>query len=460
MLKLKNTVLIFTLICISVIYYISSFYISTSNDGSHFALLSALVEKHSTIIDDYVKYTGFTDYAVKNGHYYSDRLPGNAFLMIPFYEFGSLLNQFSFISFSKHQPIQEVTIILFSNLCSVLGIYVMYLLMIEFKFSKKLALWIAILFAFSTLTWQESTHVFSHAASMLFVLTSIFWLIKTPIIPSNYFYGFVVILAYSAVIELQNILLFAPCVIYLITTKKYQGFLFSKKNTQIAATSLFIICAIISILVIYNYVAFGEIMLKSNKYNPEFPEEMSFFTSLSGNFKKGIDMLFLNLKNPEVILNWELGTKNDIPGLFITSPILLLSSIGFYFFYKQKPHECLLFITIIGINVLIAALHKTVLVRHIFTITPFLFLPIVFLIQKINSLTHLSFKILFYIVFSCLSILSIARVFYVTHTYWGREINNVFPFVNELPVYFTFLATILFLSFIFNKILFSKKPIH
>src|SRR4051812_37449887 len=102
----KNKIVLVTLLLISFLYYISSCYINTSNDGSHYALVSSMVNNNSVIINDYVKYTGFTDYAVKNGLYYSDRLPGNAFLMIPFFLFGNLLNAVHLSGISTHIPIQ------------------------------------------------------------------------------------------------------------------------------------------------------------------------------------------------------------------------------------------------------------------------------------------------------------------------------------------------------------------
>jgi hypothetical protein len=435
----QQKILLICLVGISFIYYISSCYINTSNDGSHYALVTAIVEKQTTVIDDYISYTGLTDYAVKNGHYYSDRLPGTALLLLPFYTFGSLLEELNLSALSTHMPIQEVTVILMSNLCSVFGVYFLYLLLIEFKFSFRVSLICSILFAFGTLNWQESTHVFSHAASMCFVFASFYYLIKSPSIHHRFYYLFVCLLSYSIILELQNSLLFIPASIYIIAAGKIPHSFFNVRTLKSIFTSLFIITFFLSILIGYNYISFGEIMLKSNKYNPEFPEEISFFTSLSGDFFLGIDRLFINSQNPEVIANFELGVKNDIPGLFVTSPLFIVSLVGFYLYFKKQPKEALLFITIILINIFIAAFHKTVLVRHVFTITPFLFLPIAFVIDTI--LKHESKIIQFSgtTLLASLSLFSIIRIYYVTHTYWGREISQAFPFIKELPIYFTFI---------------------
>lgn len=451
----QNKILLICLVGISFVYYISSCYINTSNDGSHFALVSSIIEKHTTSINEYIKYTGFTDYAEKNGKYYSDRLPGTAILLIPFYAFGSLLDEMGGLAFSNHVPIQEVTVILMSNIFAVLGIYFLYLIFIHFNFTHRTALISCLLYAFSTLNWQESTHVFSHAASMCFVLTAFYFLLKAESIEHRNYYFFVSLLSYSVILELQNILLFFPAAIYIIQTNKIVGKLFQSKNLVSIFKTIIIIFGLLSILILYNYISFDEIMLKSNKYNPEFPEEISFSSSLSGNFLEGLDRLFLNTQNPEVITSIELGVKNDIPGLLITSPILIISLMGFIYFLKSYPKEMILFCCIITINILIAAFHKTVLVRHIFTITPFLFFPIAFIIQKTTNTHNLPIKISSFSIIGLLAILGIYRVYYVTHTYWGREITNPFPFTKELPVYFCFvlLCTIAWyiIKFIFPK---------
>jgi hypothetical protein len=453
----QQYVLFSTLVLISIFYFISSCYINTSNDGSHFALVSALVNNHSVCINDYINYTGKVDYAVKDGIFYSDRLPGNAFLMIPFFAFGNLLELLNLNTLSQHIPIQEVTVILLPNLCGVLGALFIYLLCIEFRASFKISLLTAILYALCTLNLQESTHVFSHAPSMCLVLGAFYFLIKTPNIYHKQFLLFVFLLSYSIIVELQNSLLFFPALLYVLQSKKID-FILKSETIKVIGKSLVIMTATISILIIYNYTAFGEFTLKSNKFNPEFPEEQSFITSLSGDFISGIDRLFTNFLNPEVWFHFELGVKNDIPGLLITSPILLFSLFGFILFYKKYKKEAILFLFIILINVLIGAFHKTVLTRHIFTITPFIFFPILF---ALNFISESKYKLMLLIILGAFALVSAFRVFYVTHTYWGREITNIFPFISEFKIYLLFLVFISVLLFplYFKKIKTSNHNI-
>ncbi len=420
-------------------------------------MVSALVKKHTVAITDYIDYTGHVDYATKDGKLYSDRLPGTALLMIPFFAFGNLLEFLHLNVLSTHVPIQEVTVILLSNMSGVLGVLFLFLLYRRFNFSFNLSILLATVFALCTLNWQEATHVFSHAPSMCFVLMAFYFLIISSGINTKQFYLFVFLLAYSTVIELQNCLLFIPALVYSIQTKKLIVTNFSQ-NIKPILISVFIVVGTISILLVYNYAAFGELTLKSNKYNPAFPEEKYFITSLSGNFMKGLDLLFTNFLNKEVWFNLELGTKNDIPGLFVTTPILLLSFLGFFYFFSKKPKEALLYSSIILINILIAAFHKTVLIRHVFTITPFFFFPVVFLVQHIKEKRSKIISISFYSVLILLAVASCYRVFYVTHTYWGRELTNKFPFTKEMGVYLVFIVLLSVLTLLLVKLKQKLKP--
>lgn len=56
-----------------------------SNDGSHYALILAMAEDHSAVIDRFLSYTYNTDLSWRGGHYYSDRPPGTALLSLPLY---------------------------------------------------------------------------------------------------------------------------------------------------------------------------------------------------------------------------------------------------------------------------------------------------------------------------------------------------------------------------------------
>lgn len=57
----------------------------SSNDGSHYALVRAIGDTGSFVIDPYVAYTRDVDISEYGGHFFTDRPPGTAMLAVPFY---------------------------------------------------------------------------------------------------------------------------------------------------------------------------------------------------------------------------------------------------------------------------------------------------------------------------------------------------------------------------------------
>lgn len=454
----QRFILYLIIVFISFLYFLSSAYINCSNDGSHYALVSAIVNDGSTEVSNYINYTAKIDYAIKDGKNYSDRLPGNAILMIPFYFYGKVLSAMGFHSAIDWRPVEEVTVVLEANICGALGVLFLCLIFIHFGFSFQLSLCSSIIYGISTLNWQESTHVFSHAASMCFVLIAIYCFLKTKALNDALFLTGLFFLSYSVAIELQNILYFLPVFVYMLGSRVL-NFSRLNQNTLMLMKLLFVSLFGVMIVFLYNYFTFHEWTLKSNKYNPIFPEEVSFLSSLSGKPLKGLDILFTNFRNSKVYFDWSIATKNETPGLFVVSPLFLLAIPGYFLFYKRSKKEALLFLSIIGINVLIAALHKTVLTRHIFTITPLIFFPIIYVLQYCLSYSVRWMRIVCIGGIVLLVLTSMTRVFYIIHTYYGRKLDDLFPFRKEVIVYAIFISLISVISafFIIGKRLNKKS---
>ena len=464
-LRSQRKVLFTFLLMTNFIYFISSAYITCSNDGSHFALVSALVEQGSVKINDFVEYTRMVDYAYKDGEYYSDRTPGTAFLSIPFYSFGKLLRETRLGNYlSSHENICEVFVIFLPNIAGTLAVLLMFELFILFEFDFRASLFSSFIFAFATLSWFESTHLFSHVISMATVLGAVYLVIMMKEFDYEHLehiIGISALLSLASIIEIQNILFVGAFLVYILLSVKISVKNVLSKDVLVPLLlAILVFVAIYSSLLVYNLIAFNELTIKSNRYNPRFSEERSLFTSLSGNFLVGLDRLFTNFLNSEAILDWSKGIKNSTPGLFVVSPILLLSFIGFYDFLKSNKHEAVLFLMLILTEVGIVAFHKTVLTRHITTILPFLFFPVSFVIEKSFTLMKNTKNTLLkrYSSFSLiliLSFLSMARVFYVMNTFWGRSLSSPLIFVEEIPSYLLFYGS-LFLAYYLFKI--PKMP--
>jgi len=193
--------------------------------------------------------------------------------------------------------------------------------------------------------------------------------------------------------------------------------------------------AIYSILLLYNYAAFKELTIKSNQYSPFYPEEKSIWSSLADNPLVGLDLLFTNFLSGELYWNWARGVKNNAPGLFVLSPILVLSVFGFRDFYRAHRREAIFLLLLIAALVGVAALHKTVLTRHIVTAIPYLFFPLAYFVAKMFSGEH---AYGWAALIGSLFLLSAARVYYVMNSHFSRSLGDPFIFLRELPTFLIF----------------------
>ena len=454
--KNQRITLLVVLVLINFIYFISSAYITCSNDGSHFALVSALAEEGSVKIKSFIQYTRMYDFAYKDGEYYSDRTPGTAFLGVPFYIMGKLVGEAGAGNYlSHHKNIKEVFVIFLPNIAGTLAVFVMFGLSTHFKFNFQTSLVSSIMFAFCTLAWFESTRLFSHAVSMATLLGAVYLLVtlkRFDRFHTGRVLGISCLLALASIIEIQNILVVGVCGFYILISGKISvRKILGGKIPALMITATLVFMVIYSSLLIYNFSAFKELTIKSNKYHALFHYERTFRTAMAGNVFFGLDRLFTNLNNSEVIFNWPRGINNNTPGMFVVSPLLLLSPFGFYYFFRSKRNEAMLFLLIVAAEVVVAALHTgDVSTRYATTVLPYLFFPVVIVVGGSFKLIKGSgadlIKGYFLIaVILILSLVSLARVFYVMNAHWGRSFSSPFMFVAEIPSYIVFYGSLILL---------------
>ncbi len=460
----QKSVLVAFLLSVNFLYFISSAYITTSNDGSHFALTAALYEDGSLIIDKYIAYTTFVDFNFKDGHFLSDRPPGTALLTLPFYHFGRLLEDWGLRSppTPRTAPIEvvldgkvyrftvldrifaprrltEVSVLLLPNLAGSLAVWLMFGLFRRFKFDFNTALLSSAIFAFSTFVWFESTHLYSHIHSLTLVLAAVYLVIRVDRIGGGngrILVWISALLAWASIVEIQNVLLIPIFLTYLSGSQKLALKIPLDRDTARALLfSALTFAAIYSMLLIYNYAAFRELTIKSNLYSPFYPEEKSIWSSLAANPLVGLDLLFTNFLSSDLYWNWARGVKNNAPGLFVLSPILVLSVLGFRDFYRAHRLEAIFFLLLIAALVGVAALHQTVLTRHVVTIIPYLFFPLAYFVENIFSGKH-AYR--WAALIGSLFLLSTARVYYVMNSHFSRSLGDPFIFLRELPPFFIF----------------------
>lgn len=417
------------------LYFCLSSGVTCSNDGGHIGLAKAMYYDHQVEVGKYFnKLVSNPDYAVKDGRIYSDRLPGTAMLMVPAFAYADVLSYFGLES-RTHVSFDIVVASLLPALFGALSVLLLYLFLVKvFNQKQKIAAFSSLVYGLCTLAMLEATHLFSHAFSLFFVSFSVYIIISMK--PNQWkipLYLSTAILGFSMLIELQNILFILPIFLYTILKNKTVNLKLDWLKPSIIV--LAIIGFFMGLLLWYNYLAFDELLLKSNKYNPNFPEEASFFTSLSGDFLKGIDRLYTNFLDLDLYTNSVRARYNDIPGLFVTSPVYIFSVVGFLTFYKSYRLESYLFLTCILISTIVAALHVTTLVRHIHTINLLLFIPFAFYVQNLFAMKKSNAKNIQLVFLFLFILISFLRVTFSSGTYWGRSFAKFMFFSNEILIF-------------------------
>ncbi|SDM01483.1 phospholipid carrier-dependent glycosyltransferase [Siphonobacter aquaeclarae] len=429
---------------IALLYFVSAAGINCSNDGSHVALAKAIYNDQDVRIEKYFHYVACCDFVQKDGRILSDRLPGNALLMQPFLAF-SALAQYLGIPSLRQEP-DVVAIHLLPVLCGVLTVLLLFLLFRRTGFSPEVSLISSLVYAVCTQQWLEATHAFSHAPSALFVLAAVYAIlpVRDPFSQRKEVFVSMALLGFATLLELQNIL-FVP-IVALYACRIAPRRLFSREGLSLVSISAWILLFFVGILMTYNYIAFHELMIKTNTYNHNFPEERSFSASLSGNFAAGMDRLFTNLGRIRTYYDWVGGSGNETPGLLAASPVMLISFWGFRDFFRRLPAQAWLFLAFIVISVLIAAFHKTTLTRHIFTVTPFLFFPFAYIAERLLAKPDWRLAPVFLLV-----VLSFLRSFYIGATYWGHGRGDLLAFRTEIAYFLLLFIPLLLLARVWSR---------
>lgn len=423
--------LLFALGVVCPIYFVTSMHLTCSNDGSQFALVSAMAERGSVRIDDFVAYTKNVDFCFKDGAYYSDRPPGLALLSLPLYELGKELRDRGWASpFTGDANPPEIFVMLLPNLAAALSCWLVFVMSRRLGCGTLASACSSIVFAFATPAWIEATRFFSHGASMALVFGAACLAAKPIRIDGGdkgAFAGVVALLALASITEIQNVLLVVPFLAYLLSPTgrpSDRRAFWTRLSLALAGFLL-----IYSLLPLYNFAKFHEWTIKCNKYNPTCPQEQTLLSALSGNPFQGLDKLFASFSSPRAVFHWAGNVNNQTPGLFVLCPVLLVSCAGWLEFFRAHRREALLFLSVIAVETAVASFHLIPVVRHVSTIVPFLFLPAGFVIREALEKRRWAATA----AVAALAALSAARVFYVLNNGFGRMPDRPFLYARQLP---------------------------
>ncbi len=323
-----------------------------SGDGTNYSLTKAIIENHTISLNYQKEYTLYTDYSINdNGDWISDREPGVSLLALPYYIIGKALADdtnlpYQGTSYYQENLNEESKIQIWTY--SALSFYVALLLSISFILLTKLKvkhsvilLYIVNVF-FGSLLLKYSASFSRNAVLAVNNLVGLLSLVvfdKTKKKKYLTLVGFV--FGVNAVCDYLSWI--SSLVIFLLIILKNKSF--SRCYDFLSGFLPFLVVAFI-----YNYFAFGDFLVSPHSYEGQFTYMKEFVNNFKTPFWQGAWLNLFSFKAiPESAMPW-LMNNNDIcyqigcnwarvhtfKGIFIQSPVLFLSLLGFFYLLKTQ----------------------------------------------------------------------------------------------------------------------------
>jgi hypothetical protein len=339
-------------VIVSSVYFATMIGVTSSNDGSHYALVRAIVEHRSFEISPYLDFTEHQDYAMNGDLRFSDRPPGTAVAAAPLYALSWLAPAPFMHPPSKHDAANPHMLfaVLLSPLAASLAISLFYLTLRDhLARSRFSALLIAITLAFGTTTWKYGSVLYSHALGALIVWASMYLVLqswKKPLRwPAVILLG--LLLGYAANVEYTNVV--ASAVIgfaWVAGTQpisRWRG-----ASWRISAGALLIGGALaLALLLLYNTLNFGS------------PFELSTFNVDTTRWPQNEGMA-ADFSTPLLVgLRGLLFYGGENQGIFLLSPITLLSLLGLWHMIRFSPRRAALVLGLFIVMLLLFAKSTT-----------------------------------------------------------------------------------------------------
>ncbi len=342
---------------LSSVYYATASGITSSNDGSHYALLRTMVENRSFALQQFDDYAEGNDIALaEDGRLFSDRPPGTALLGTVFYVAGGILPQPPAAMPSRHDAINpRLPYVLFLPAWAGAGtVMILYVLMRGLGVSAAAAMTAAIMFGLGTAHWKYSSALYSHALSALLVISAVALAMG---LARKWWSGWPVTLLLGLVSGLAVLTEYSNFLLVLILTGYvlWSGHPITWSSVLKSLGPLVaggLVAAIF--LASYNAQNFGSPWRLSYSYALNYPWAASFGTTFNYPLAEGLRGLLV----------WGTGDGWCDPtcfnqGLVLLSPVLLLALPGWYWFYRRAPRETVLSGLVFVVYLLLFARHRT-----------------------------------------------------------------------------------------------------
>jgi hypothetical protein len=343
---------------LSLIYFATISGITSSNDGSHYALLRTMVENRSFTLNQFDDYAEGNDIAVTpDGRLFSDRPPGTALAAVPFYLAGGLLPAPPAPVPSRHDATNPRLpyVLLLPVLAGAASAVILYQLQRRLEISPAAALTAVLFFALGAIHWKYSTVLFSHALSGFLVTLSVYLtllLADREITRWPYYLLLGLVTGSAVVVEYSNALVVGVLGIFWLTQSRAIG-----QRRVLLAIFPWVAGSAIPLLFLayYNTTNFGNPWTISYAYAVNYPWAGSFGTTFNFPLLPGLKALLWWGEGG----GWCGGPPCVNQGIFLLSPVLLLAMPGLFLYWRRRPAWFWLTTTLFLVYLLLFAKHHT-----------------------------------------------------------------------------------------------------
>ena len=358
---------------LSLVYFMTLAGITSSNDGSHYALLRTMVANRAFTLNQFDDFAEGNDIAITpDGRLFSDRPPGTAVAGIPFYWLGGLLTQ-------DPLPEKEVTpapllprspalpsrhdagnprlpyVLLLPVLAGAGTAALLYALLRYLDVGRAAALTAVVFFALGTTQWKYSTVLFSHALSGFLVVLSVTLalLLAERELAGGWWYallGFA--LGAAVVVEYANALLLPIVGLFWLWRSWPRA---ARRPLTTVLPALVAAAVPLAFLAWYNTANFGRPWTLSYAYAVNYPWAGSFATTFNFPLLPGLRALLWWGEGG----GWCGGPPCINQGLLLLSPMWVLALPGLVVFLRRRQAAFGLMTGLFLLYLLLFAKHHT-----------------------------------------------------------------------------------------------------
>lgn len=311
------------------------------SQNSRLDLTLAIVDRGTLSIDAYYQNTG--DYALFEGHHYTDKAPGPSFLAVPVYAamrlilrsepIQSLINQLArspaFVATLQENGtgllsdkvyfavvLYIVTIVVIAIPSAVLGI-LLYCFLRELGVSQAWSVIVTLMYGLATNAFTYSGAFFSHQLVAFLLFGAFFLSFQMQHNGLPLFWAIIVgfMLGYALISEYPSILIAGVIFFYNVLALPRRRWLIALVLGGIPPVLL---------LAVYNWMIFHTILPVGYRYSELYTEQHS-----TG---------FLSLTYPHFTALWGI-TFGLMRGLFFVSPVLLLAIAGLWAWWRSGQYR-------------------------------------------------------------------------------------------------------------------------